>query len=197
VFGSHVLSYKFLECFGYEWPWPPCSLDMNPHIYFLWGLPRRLCVLHQLTQCSGVGSRNWKCCWRDKWHAASHSWQLHGSFTVGPWGQRISYWMCVHMMTTCTQTLHKSEILFMSHMFLHPRDQKLLHVFLNTCITIAMPYMEMKRVKKINPKINRQQKLIFRSKCIYSQIVSRLTMTWQKQSISNLNKIQEYRRKWK
>jgi len=27
----------FPECFGCGWSWPPCSPDINPYDYFLWG----------------------------------------------------------------------------------------------------------------------------------------------------------------
>jgi hypothetical protein len=36
-------------------------------------------------------------------------------FTASPWGWRISYRACVHMKTTCTQTLNESELSFMNH----------------------------------------------------------------------------------
>jgi hypothetical protein len=37
VFGSRVLSNRFLESFGCGWSWPPCSPDMNPCDHILWG----------------------------------------------------------------------------------------------------------------------------------------------------------------
>jgi len=43
-----------------------------------------------------------------------------------------------HVMTTCTQTLHQSELPFIHHLLLYPRKLRiystlnLLHVFLNT-----------------------------------------------------------------
>jgi hypothetical protein len=67
-----------------------------------------------------------------------NSWQLCGSFTVSPQGQRISYWTCVHMKTTCTKTLHETELTFMYYMLLYPtklqiyRSPKLLHVSLSS-----------------------------------------------------------------
>jgi len=38
VYDSHVLLYcGFPECFWVGWYWPPCSLNVNPCDYFLWG----------------------------------------------------------------------------------------------------------------------------------------------------------------
>jgi len=37
MFGSYVLLNRFPESFGCGWSWPPCSRDMNPCDYFLWG----------------------------------------------------------------------------------------------------------------------------------------------------------------
>jgi hypothetical protein len=35
--GSHFLLNQFPEYFMYGHPWPPCSLNINPCSYFLWG----------------------------------------------------------------------------------------------------------------------------------------------------------------
>jgi len=93
---------------------------MNPCYFFPLGIPHRLCISHQPTCWLGVASGNWSWCRRDHmWHVTWHSWQLCGLFTVSPQGQRISYWTCVHMKTTCIQTLHESERSFMYHMHLY------------------------------------------------------------------------------
>jgi len=40
VYGNHVLLNRLPECFQCGWSWPPCSPDMNPCRYFLWGYLR-------------------------------------------------------------------------------------------------------------------------------------------------------------
>jgi len=107
------------------WVWvvlTTCLPDTNPSNYFLQGYLKIMCTTQSHTLQIGIASGNWSCCWRDhRWHVAWHSWQLCGSF-MSPWGQRISYWTCIHMKTTCTQTLHESELSFMYNMLLYPRN---------------------------------------------------------------------------
>jgi len=111
VFGNHVLLSKFPEHFGCAWSQPPCSPDMSPCDYFLWGYLKD-----------------------SLYHT---NWQLCGLFTASPKGQRISNQTCSHE-TTCSQTLDGSVCSFMYHMVLHHRQlrtyhtKKLLRVFLNT-----------------------------------------------------------------
>jgi len=62
VFGSHVLSNQFPEHFICVWLRPPCSLEMNPFNYFLWGC---LCTAPTNTHCTGVAHGRWSCFWRD------------------------------------------------------------------------------------------------------------------------------------
>jgi len=106
-------------------------------VFISFGFTSESCVVHQSTHSSEVASRNWNCCWRDhRWHVAWHSWQLCGLFTVSSWGWTFSYWTCVHM-TSCTQTLHESELSFNYDMLLYHKrlhmycTSKLLQVFLH------------------------------------------------------------------
>jgi len=81
----------FQEYFECEWSWPPCSPDMNPCHYFLWGYLKNqmYCTNPHTAHCSEDTSGNWSCCWRDyRWHATWHSRQLCGSFTLSPQGPR-------------------------------------------------------------------------------------------------------------
>jgi hypothetical protein len=116
VFGSHVL-----QALRY---WVVVATTFTGHEslrLFPLRLPQRSCTPHQPTHCSGVGSGNWIRCWRtQRSHFAWHSWKLCGLFTASPRGRRISIWTCVHMKTTCTQTVHESELPLMYHMLLCP-----------------------------------------------------------------------------
>jgi hypothetical protein len=137
VFGSTVLLNRFLENFGYGWSWPPCSPDMNPCGYFLWGHLKdgKPHTVQELRKLKLLVIRSEVTFW---WHSS----QIYDSFVASPQGRRTLYWARVHMEATCIYSLHECELSFVYHMLLCLRELrtnrtlKLLRVFWTFCIFV-------------------------------------------------------------